>query len=306
MDFVLTTEHVKAMLKGNKDAVDWHYPMVKIFDRFGIDTPERIAMFVAQCGHESANFTVLEENLNYGKEGLARVFKKYFKFVIDGKPATGRDAADYHRQPEKIANVVYADRMGNGDEASGDGWKFRGRGAIQLTGRENYTKFGQHPDVGRTPDEVIGYLEQKQGALASACWFWNTRDLNTWADKGDIVKVTKLINGGKNGLEDRTKHYKANLAILNGDAVETRKALAIVNTSMREGDRGDQVWKMQLALMAACEGNDVHVGDPDTAFVADGSWGPITTLWVKAYQKEMGLTVDGIIGQVTMKSLGMF
>ena len=293
MPFVLSAEHVKAMLKGNRDAADWHPAMVKIFDRFGIDTPERIAMFVAQCGHESNNFTVLEENLNYSKSALDSIFPKYFK-------KANRIAAEYHRQPEKIANVIYASRMGNGDTASGDGWKFRGRGCIQLTGRDNYTRFGQDPNVGRTPDEVIGYLATKQGALASACWYWNSRNINKWADTGDIVKVTKLINGGKIGLEDREKHYKHALAILGGDPHAVQLAYRQIATTLRQGDTGPLVEKLQVALANA----NVDLGIADM-WGADGDFGPITAGAVKAYQKEMGLVVDGIVGQVTMKALGI-
>jgi len=293
MAFILTPEHIKAMLLGNKHAAEWHAPMVKIFDRFEINTPERIAMFIAQVGYESNNLTVLEENLNYCKDSMDKVFKKYFT-------KAGNDPKDYHRQPEKIANLVYADRMGNGDVASGDGWKFRGRGAIQLTGRENYTKFGQHKDVGRTPDEVIGYVGQKEGALASACWFWQTNNINEWADKGNIVKVTKIINGGENGLEDRKKHYEHALSILRGDQKAMQVGMAISTTVLREGDRGPLVKQMQIALVAS----EIPINDNEQ-FSCDGIWGPRTTRAVKTYQKAAGLTVDGIIGQVTMKALGM-
>jgi putative chitinase len=291
MSFVLTVEHVKAMLKGNKEAKEWHPAMVKIFDRFGINTPERIAGFIAQCGHESNNFTVLEENLNYSKSALDSIFPKYFK-------KAGRVAKDYERQPEKIANIIYASRMGNGDEASGDGWKFRGRGCIQLTGRDNYTAFGKDPNVGRTPDEVIGYVQQKQGALASACWYWNSRNINTAADAGDIVKMTKLVNGGTIGLEDRKKHYEHALAILGGNPHAMAVAMTEVATVLRQGDTGPLVAKLQTALA----NSGVDLGTTNR-WAADGNWGPITTKGVKAYQKAMGLKVDGIVGQVTMKQL---
>ena len=141
----LTLDQTKKLLRGNDSAEEWHDVMKVLFAKYEINTVERIAGFIAQCGHESLNFKVLEENLNYSADGLNRIFSKYFK-------AVGRDAMEYHRQPEKIANLVYAGRMQNGDSASGDGWKFRGRGVIQLTGRANYTKFAE--DIGRPLDEV--------------------------------------------------------------------------------------------------------------------------------------------------------
>ena len=142
--------------------------------------------------------------MNYGAKGLRGTFKKYFP-----DDAT---AAKYERKPEMIANRVYASRMGNGNEASGDGYKFRGRGAIQLTGCANYTAFAK--DVGKTIDETIVYLETLEGAIESACWFWKKNGLNEIADKKDITLMTKRINGGTIGLEDRKKHWEKNLQVL--------------------------------------------------------------------------------------------
>jgi putative chitinase len=175
-----------------------------VFEKYEINTKERVAGFLAQCGHESLDFTVLKENLNYGAKGLRGTFGKYFP-----DDAT---AAKYERKPEMIANRVYASRMGNGNEASGDGYKFRGRGAIQLTGCSNYTAFAK--DVGKTIDETIVYLETLEGAIESACWFWKKNGLNEIADKKDITLMTKRINGGTIGLEDRKKHWEKNLQVL--------------------------------------------------------------------------------------------
>ena len=166
-------------------------------EEFDIDTPQRIAMFLAQCAHESAYFGTTRENLNYSADGLKKIFPKYFAH---------RDAQEYHRQPEKIANVVYSGRMGNGDEASGDGWRFCGRGFIQLTGRSNYTACGAALGVDLT--ENPQYLETPEGAARSAAWFWKKNGLNTFADNGDIKGATKRINGGFIGLEDRTEIYE--------------------------------------------------------------------------------------------------
>jgi putative chitinase len=163
---------------------------------FEINTPARRAMFLAQCCHESGHFRAVSENLNYKAESLARVFPKYFKDV---------DPSDYAKQPEKIANRVYASRMGNGDEESGDGYRFRGRGLIQLTGKSNYTACSEDLEVDllENPD----YLTTPEGAARSAAWFWNANDLNKYADADDIVGCTKRVNGGTIGLEERTELY---------------------------------------------------------------------------------------------------
>lgn len=155
----------------------------------------RLAHFLAQTAHESGGFRVIEENLNYSADGLTKIFPKYFK---------DKDPNDYARQPEKIANVVYASRMGNGDTASGDGYRFRGRGLIQLTGKANYSGFAA--DSGVSVDEAVKYLSTPQGAVESAAWFWHKNGLNKLADADDVTAVTKKINGGTIGLEDRQKH----------------------------------------------------------------------------------------------------
>lgn len=201
----MTKDQIIKLLHGNADAAAWADAALEILPKYEINTPKRIAGFFAQCGHESMNFKALSENLNYREETLEKLFSKYFS-------KAGRKAADYAKQPEKIANVIYASRMGNGDTASGDGYRFRGRGVIQLTGRDNYTAFGK--SVGMTPEQVIDYVQTKKGALESACWYWNSRKINAACDEGDIVKVTKLVNGGTIGLDDRRKHYEQALAVL--------------------------------------------------------------------------------------------
>ena len=199
----LTATQVKQACSNNKQPEKLADELNMIIDRYNINTVNRISGFLAQCGHESLDFTVLKENLNYGAKGLMSTFKKYFP-----DEAT---ALKYERKPEMIANKVYADRMGNGDERSGDGYKFRGRGAIQLTGKNNYTKFAA--SIGKPLDETIIHLETFAGALESACWFWNTNGLNETCDKDDIILMTRKINGGTIGLEDRKKHYEANKKI---------------------------------------------------------------------------------------------
>ena len=200
----LTVDKLKECVKNNKQPEQLFEALQKYLPKYEINSPERLAGFLAQCGHESMDFTVLKENLNYGAKGLRGVFPKYFP-----DDAT---AANYERKPEMIANKIYASRMGNGDEKSGEGYKYRGRGAIQLTGKENYSKLAK--SIGKTLDETIAHLETLDGAIESACWFWKKNGLNEIADKKDIVAMTKRINGGTIGLEDRKKHYEHNLEVL--------------------------------------------------------------------------------------------
>lgn len=173
---------------------------------FEIDSPRRLAAFLAQCAHESGLFAHVRENLNYSAQGLRGIWPKRFPTLAAAQP--------YHRNPQKIANKVYADRMGNGSEASGDGWSYRGRGLIQLTGKSNYIacSAGLEYDVVADPD----YLETTEGAARSAAWYWYSRNLNKWADLGDIKTMTKLINGGYIGLEEREHFYHSALSVLGG------------------------------------------------------------------------------------------
>ena len=184
-------------LKGHvPDAVISQIPSV--MTTFKIDTALKLSHFLAQCGHESGGFKLVQENLNYGAKGLLGVFKKYFP--------TEAKALQYERKPEKIANLVYGSRMGNGNEASGDGYKFRGRGYIQLTGKDNYTAFGKaiNEDITANPDLVA-----TKYPLLSAAWFFQ-RCLPHCKDATDasVTAVTKCVNGGTIGLPDRIKHFK--------------------------------------------------------------------------------------------------
>lgn len=162
----------------------------------GIDTPARIAMFLSQVGTECEGFRVMAENLNYSAAGLAATFPSHFPHG---------DEAAYARQPEKIANRVYANRLGNGPEASGDGWKYRGRGAIDVTGKDAYMGFAAF--AGKKLEEVGDYLETPEGAVLSGVWFWTKNNLNRFADKNDEVGCTRAVNGGLNGLAARTQIY---------------------------------------------------------------------------------------------------
>lgn len=183
-----------------------------LLEEYNIITPKRIAAFMAQCGHESGGFVWLTENLNYSAVGLMKTFSKYFP--------TQELANAYARQPDKIASRVYANRMGNGDEASGEGAVYKGRGLIQVTGKDNYFWFASSLEI--TPKEAAEYMETFEGAAQSACWYWETNNLNKLADAGDIKQMTRVINGGYIGLKDREHHYAIALNVVN--SADTRLA----------------------------------------------------------------------------------
>ena len=273
----LTKEQFKHVFPNAKDVDELLSAMKKMFPKYDINTEAREASFLAQCGHESGGFRVRTENLNYSAKALDAVFGKYFK-------RGGRDAEEYARQPEKIANVVYANRMDNGDTDSGDGWKFRGRGYIQLTGKHNYSNFAK--SVGMSIDEVIDYLDTVEGALESALWFWKENSLNKFADKGDIKNQTKRINGGFNGLEDRMKHWEEIMHMIGGEvkAKSTDKS-TLGSRTLKSGSRGDDVKELQLKLGVK---------------PASGSFGPTTHRAVVNFQKKHGLVADGIAGPNTL------
>jgi putative chitinase len=267
------------------DPDGWVDAMNEVFPKYEINTNRRVAAFLAQCGHESGGWRTFSENLNYSAKALDAVFGKYFK-------RAGRDAEEYARQPEKIANVVYANRMDNGDTASGDGWRYRGRGPIQLTGKHNYAKFSDDMDVDAVNDPDM-VSEDKEVALMSAIWYWNSNKLNRYADSGDIKTLTKRINGGYIGLEDRIHHWEMCLEAL-GEDVETHHGddeddsfdLDDIGV-LRKGARGDGVKMMQEAL---------GVG-------ADGIFGAGTEAKLKEWQAENGLDADGVAGPATLGKL---
>jgi putative chitinase len=195
--FDFKKEQLAEIIGKNPYNDQWFDALYAILPDYEINTPHRVAAFVAQCAHESGGFKFLQENLNYRAESLVKTWPRHFP--------TLEIAQQYARQPEKIANRAYANRMGNGDEASGDGWRYLGRGLIQLTGKTNYEWFAASIE---TPlEEIPEYLQTFEGAVQSACWFWESNNLNKEADAGDIKTMTRKINGGFIGLEDRVKHY---------------------------------------------------------------------------------------------------
>jgi len=209
---MITLAQFKKFAPNTKYAQQWYDTLFgpqtelggkSLLQEYEINTPKRVAAFLAQCAHESGGFVFVTENLNYSASGLQRVFPKYFPDQTIAK--------QYERNPQKIASRVYANRMGNGDEASQEGFKFRGRGILQLTGKDNYFWFASSLEI--TPEQAAEYLETFEGAAQSACWFWETNKLNALADAGDILTMTKRINGGTIGLKDREHHYEIALAM---------------------------------------------------------------------------------------------
>ena len=282
---LLTVDQLRAMLPTNKEVEEWCAALNEMLPKYGITTDKRIAAFVSQCAHESMDFRVLEENLNYKEATLLRVFPRYFG---PGK----ENAAEYAGNPQKIANYVYMDKNRSksgalGNVKDGDGWLFSGKGLKQVTGRANTTAFGK--TVGMTAEEAAAYLLTKKGALESALWFWGSRNLNEVADTGDQVRLTKIINGGDIGLADRQARYAKAMAALGG-AVSTPVNPQItdaVTQVLRKGSKGDAVKKMQVALRIA----------------ADGDFGPGTEAALKKWQAANGLTADGVAGPKTLAKL---
>lgn len=285
-EFDFTKEHLAEII--SDDADNWYDALCDILPKYGITTERRVAHFLSQTAHESGGYKRLEENLNYSAKALRSVFGRYF-----GEPPKA-DADEYARNPEMIANRVYNDefrkyKMGNTQE--GDGWRFRGRGLKQLTGRDNYTRFGA--TVGMTAEEAAEYVATPKGAVESACWFWDANNLNSIADTDDVVKMTKKINGGNIGLEDRQKRYAHALKVLGMEAsdlgTDDESFEEIIDDIgvLRKGSRGDGVKIMQEAL---------GIG-------ADGVFGPGTERALKEWQAANGLVADGIAGPATFAKL---
>ena len=269
---MITFDQFREMIPTNREPEAWYSEVVDMFQKYDIITQNRIAGFMAQCAHESRDFTALEENLNYSADALYRVFgRRYFP--------TLSKAQEYHRQPEKIANYVYMDvnrtkRGALGNVRPGDGWKFRGRGIKQLTGRNNYEVFGR--SVGMTADQAVEYVTTKKGALESACWFWATNNISRYADADDIVGMSKRINGGTIGLDDRIARYNRAKAILGQHP-----------RLLKVGSRGEAVKQLQKVL----------------GVVADGIFGPKTEHALKQWQQLNDLAVDGIAGTQTLQKM---
>jgi putative chitinase len=282
---LLTEAQLAAMIPTNKEVGEWCAALNEMLPKYGITTDKRIAGFIAQCAHESMDFRVLQENLNYKEATLLKVFPRYFG---PGK----ENAAEYAGKPEKIANYVYMDKNRSkggalGNVKDGDGWLFSGKGLKQVTGRANTTAFGK--TIGMTAEEAAAYLLTKKGALESALWFWDSRNLNEVADTGDQVRLTKIINGGDIGLSDRQQHYAKAMAALGGkiEAVVNSQITDAVTQVLRKGAKGEPVKRMQAKL----------------GIKADGDFGQGTENALKKWQARNGLTADGVAGPKTLAKL---
>jgi putative chitinase len=281
--FNFTKEHMSLLIPGNSNPERWHGALCEILPKYQITNERRVAHFISQCAHESNNFRTLEENLNYSADVLLRVFPRYFG---SGR----RSAAEYARNPEKLANYVYMDefrtpraRMGN--TQPGDGWRFRGRGLKQLTGRNNYAAFGR--TVGMTAEQATDYVSTEKGAIESACWFWNSNNLNFIADTDNVVEMTRRINGGDIGLTDRQQRYNRAIQLFRNSPRPTIIPTANLNETVRIGSSGNTVRAVQAKL----------------GLKADGAFGPATDRALREWQLKNGLRVDGIAGPVTLARL---
>ncbi|CAB4167879.1 COG3179 Predicted chitinase [uncultured Caudovirales phage] len=282
---LITEAQLAVMIPTNKEIGEWCAALNEMLPKYGITTDKRIAGFISQCAHESMDFRVLQENLNYKEATLLKVFPRYFG---PGK----ENAAEYAGKPEKIANYVYMDKNRSkggalGNVKDGDGWLFSGKGLKQVTGRANTTAFGK--TIGMTAEEAAAYLLTKKGALESALWFWGSRNLNEVADTGDQVRLTKIINGGDIGLADRQARYAKAMAALGGkiDTPAPAASPSVSGGTLRRGSKGDDVKKMQAKL----------------GLTADGDFGPGTEAALKKWQADNGLTADGVAGPKTLAKL---
>ena len=288
-EFDFTKEHLAAMIPTNKNPGEWYDALVEIMPKYGITTKRRVAHFISQCGHESGDFRIMEENLNYSEKALNAVFGRYFG---PGK----RDAAEYARNPEKIANYVYMDEFRSkggqmGNTQDGDGWRFRGRGLKQLTGRNNYTAFAKSVDM--SAEEAADYVSTFKGAVESACWFWDKNKLNTIAEGDDVKAMTKKINGGTIGLEDRQKRYSKAMEVLGMSADQFDSA----------EDDAEEIIDDIGVLRKGCKGDGVKIMQKALGINADGDFGPGTERALKAWQAANGLVADGVAGPATFAKL---
>ena len=287
--FELQKEQLAQLIPGNKEVDAWYEALVAVMPKYGINTERRAAHFISQCAHESNNFRSLQENLNYSEKALKAVFGRYFG------DAPKANAAEYARNPEKIANYVYQDEFRSargqlGNTQTGDGWRFCGRGLKQLTGRNNYERFGK--TVGMSADDAATYVATEKGAVESACWFWGANNLNSIADTDDVTKMTKVINGGNIGLADRQQRYAKAMEVF-GNPV-----------SIVEDDGDDDFDIDEIGVLRkGCKGEGVKMMQEALGVGADGAFGPGTERALKAWQTANDLKADGIAGPRTLEKL---
>jgi putative chitinase len=316
----LTPDHVKSFVKNPSTHEEWHAAMIKRFDEFDINTDKRVAGIVAFM-----NFNVLEEDLNYGKSELTGLIKdltveddhsplrwrddfSVFKGIDDNPPGDDyfHGSRPYDKNPEKIANKIYALKYGNGDEASGDGWKFRARGCIRILGRTQYTEFGAHGSINRTPDEVAEYIESKVGALSAACWLWTENGGNAAADAGNLTEMAKAVGGEV--TEELTAIHTEVLGVLTGDSAAIQESLNDASLVLSQGDVGPKVLKLNRALGNIHNTHNIHsnIAQPFNAAKISEQFGTTTTRVLRDFQAAMGLKTDGIAGNITLNALNYF
>lgn len=296
---MITVAQLQQILPANKEVAAWHKAIVAILPKYGIVTSKQVAAFLAQCGHESADFTVLEENLYYSAKQLQKTWPKRFNAKL---------AAEVAKQPRRIAEIAYGGRMGNSQP--GDGYLFRGQGIIQLTGRENFMLFGQSLNI--NAEAAAEYVHTKQGAVEAAGWYWKRNNLNSWVAKDDIDGLSDAINIGRktakigdaHGYPERLKRFNRALNVLEGvedlepvtvptlapkapDVVAVPPDAPIMARPLRRGAKGDLVKKVQAALNVD----------------ADGSYGPITEAAVKIWQEANGAVATGALSKAQVETL---
>lgn len=262
---------IKKILPQNRDPKTLFESLNSILPRYEIDTVERVSAFIGQCGHESQQFMMLTENLNYTASGLRKIFPAYFP--------TDKKALQFAHNPQKIANLVYANRMGNGDENSGDGWTFRGHGFLQITGRYMFEKFAGY--INKSIEETMLYSKSLDGAMEISCWYWKTKNINADADRLDILGVTQKINPRLLGIEHRKYITRLALNVLGNN--ETK-----IPDTLKLGMTGEYVMSLQKQLTN--HGYRVTI---------DGHYGKGTENAVKQLQIDSGLIADGIAGPKT-------
>lgn len=301
---MITLEQFQKMIPTNSSANEWYPIAVDFFKKYDIDTTNRIAGFMAQCGHESNDFKSLEENLNYSVESLLRVFPRYF-----GKGK--EDPKEYAKNPEKLANYVYMDANRSkqgalGNTQAGDGWRFRGGGIKQLTGRNNYAAFAK--GVGMTTEEAADYVRTKQGAFESACWFWKTNGIAKYADADDIVGMSKRINGGDIGLADRKARYAKAKTILSSSSAATtvKSTTAAVKPAVNDQitDSVTQTTPSKYpTIQKRSTGDVVKKVQSKLGLASDGVYGIQTEIAVRSWQRTNKYTSDGILNDEQIRKL---
>lgn len=295
----ITFEQFQKLIPTNPEAKEWYEIVLPAFEKNQINTVNRIAGFMAQTAFESADYKSLTENMNYSWQRLREVFPRYFQ--------TANIAKQFHRQPERIANRVYddANRINKiGNTRLGDGWRFRGKGIKQLTGRWNFAAFGN--SIGMTAEEAANYAETKKGALETAIWFWNTNNLARFADVDDIDGMSRAVNGGSNGLVERRNRYNNAKTLLRTSSKPTTNPVTPAVPSKPQSDEpivGPIVDKIYDTITKGAEGDLVREVQKFLGISVDGDFGPNTEKAVKSWQRKNKFTSNGILNHQQLEAM---